>query len=39
METLLREAGFVAIAVRDEPGRYVASGRKALHQEREAIAT
>ena len=29
METLLHEAGFVAIAVRDEPGRYVAVGRKA----------
>jgi ubiquinone/menaquinone biosynthesis C-methylase UbiE len=28
METLLREADFVAIAVRDEPGRYTAVGRK-----------
>jgi ubiquinone/menaquinone biosynthesis C-methylase UbiE len=29
MQTLLRKAGFVAISVRDEPGRYVARGRKA----------
>ena len=29
METLLHEAGFAASAVRDEPGRYVAVGRKA----------
>jgi ubiquinone/menaquinone biosynthesis C-methylase UbiE len=29
METLLRAAGFVAISACDEPGRYVASGRKA----------
>ena len=30
METLLREAGFAAISVLDEPGRYVATGHKAL---------
>ena len=29
METLLRASGFVPISVRDEPGRYVPSGRKA----------
>jgi hypothetical protein len=29
MEMLLRAAGFVAISVRDEPGRYLALGRKA----------